>query len=157
MENTIDVPQKTKTTVAMWSRNPQISSETQSCPTLCNPMNRSMPGLPVHHKLPEFIQTHAHGVGDAIQPSHPVVPFSSCPKSLPASGSFPMSQLFAWGSQSIGVSASASVLPMDTQESYSWAYIYPDRTAIQKNTCTPMFTAALFTTAKTWKHLSINI
>ena len=122
MENTIDVPQKTKTTVTMWSRNPQISSVTQSCPTLCDPTNRSMPGLPVHHELPEFIQTHAHRVGDAIQPSHPVVPFSSCPQSLPASGSFPMSQLFAWGSQSIGVSASASVLPMDTQESYSWAY-----------------------------------
>ena len=49
-----------------------FSSVAQSCPTLCNPMNRSMPGLPVHHKLPEFTQTHAHQVGDAIQPSHPL-------------------------------------------------------------------------------------
>ena len=67
---------------------------------LCDPMNRSTPGLPVHHQLPEFTQTHVHRVGDAIQPSHPVVPFSFCPQSLPASESFPMSQLFAWGSQS---------------------------------------------------------
>ena len=48
----------------------QFSSVAQSCPTLCNPMNRTMPGLPVHHKLPEFTQIHAHRVGDAIQPSH---------------------------------------------------------------------------------------
>ena len=50
----------------------QFSSVAQSCPTLCNPMNRSTPGLPVHHKLPEFTQTHAHRVGNAIQPSHPL-------------------------------------------------------------------------------------
>ena len=50
----------------------QFSSVTQSCPTLCNPMNWSMPGLPVHHQLQEFTQTHAHRVGDAIQPSHPL-------------------------------------------------------------------------------------
>ena len=50
----------------------QLSSVAQSCPTLCDPMNRSTPGLPVHHKLPEFAQTHAHRVGDAIQPSHPL-------------------------------------------------------------------------------------
>ena len=50
----------------------QVSSVTQSCPTLCDPMNRSMPGLPVHHQLLEFTQTHVHQVGDAIQPSHPL-------------------------------------------------------------------------------------
>ena len=50
----------------------QFSSVSQSCPALCNPMNCSMPGLPVHHQLPEFIQTHVHQVGDAIQPSHPL-------------------------------------------------------------------------------------
>ena len=50
----------------------QFSSVVQSCPTLCNPMNRSTPGLPVHHQLPEFTQTHVHRVGDAIQPSHPL-------------------------------------------------------------------------------------
>ena len=51
-----------------------FSSVAQSCPTLCDPMNRSTPGLPVHHKLPEFTQTHAHRVGDVIQPSHPLSP-----------------------------------------------------------------------------------
>ena len=50
----------------------QFSSVAQSCPTLCDPMNRSTPGLPVHHRLPEFTQTHIHRVGDAIQPSHPL-------------------------------------------------------------------------------------
>ena len=58
----------------------QFSSVTQSCPTLCDPMNRSMPGLPVHHHLPEFTQTHVHRVGDAIQPSHPLSsPFPPAP------------------------------------------------------------------------------
>ena len=49
----------------------QFSSAAQSCLTLCDPMNHSTPGLPVHHQLPEFTQTHIHRVGDAIQPSHP--------------------------------------------------------------------------------------
>ena len=57
----------------------QFSSVAQLCPTLCDPMNCSTPGLPVHHQLPEFTQTHVHRVSDAIQPSHPVVPFSSRP------------------------------------------------------------------------------
>ena len=50
----------------------QFSSVAQSCPALCDPMNRSTPGLPVHHQLPEFTQTHVHRVGDAIKPSHPL-------------------------------------------------------------------------------------
>ena len=50
----------------------QFSSVVQFCPTLCNPMNHSMPGLPVHQQLPEFTQTHVHRVSDAIQPSHPL-------------------------------------------------------------------------------------
>ena len=50
----------------------QFSSVTQSCPTLCDPMNHSTPGLPVHHQLPKFTQTHVHQVRDAIQPSHPL-------------------------------------------------------------------------------------
>ena len=61
----------------------QFSSVAQSCPTLCDPMNRSMPGLPVDHQLPEFTQTHVHWVGDAI--SFSVVPFSSHPQPLPVS------------------------------------------------------------------------
>ena len=76
-----------------------------------------MPGFPVLHHLPEFTQTHVHWIGDAIQPSHPLSsPFSPCPQSFPASGSFPMSQLFASDGQRIGVSASTSVLPMNTQD-----------------------------------------
>ena len=94
----------------------QFSSVTQSSPTLCDPMDCSKPGLPFHHQLPELAQTHVHRVGDAIQPSHPLIPFSSCLQSSPASGSFPMSQFFASGGQSIGVSASASVLPMNIQD-----------------------------------------
>ena len=155
----------------------QFSSVAKLYLTLWDPMNRSTPGLPVHHQLSESTQTHVHCVGDAIQPSHPwsspspalngmvssvqfsrsvvsdslrphesqhtrppcpspspgvysnsrplsrwchpaisssVVPFSSCPQSLSASGSFPMSQLFTWNGQSTGVSASASVLQMNT-------------------------------------------
>ena len=57
-----------------------VSSVTQLCPTLCDPMNRSTPGLPVHHQLPEFTQTHVHRVSDAIQPSHPL---SSLPPPAP--------------------------------------------------------------------------
>ena len=58
----------------------QFSSVTQSCPTLCDPMNRSTPGLSVHHQLPEFTQTHVHWVRDAIQPSHPLSsPFPPVP------------------------------------------------------------------------------
>ena len=60
-----------------WTEEPdgysdQIRSFAQSCLTLCNPMNHSTPGLPIHHQLPEFTQTHVHQVGDAIQPSHPL-------------------------------------------------------------------------------------
>ena len=69
----------------------QFSSVTQSCPTLCDPMNCSMPGLPVHHQLPEFAQTHVHRVGDAIQPSHPLLsPF------LPAPNPSQHQSLFQW-------------------------------------------------------------
>ena len=96
--------------------NVQFSSVAQLCLTLCNPMNHSTPGLPVHHQLPEL--THVHWVGDAIQPSHPlIIPFSSCLQSFPASGSFPMSWLFTWGGQSIESWASTSVPPMNIK---SW-------------------------------------
>ena len=95
----------------------KFSSATQSCPTLCNPMNRSTPGLPVHHQLPKSTKTHVHRVGDAIQPSHPLSsPSPPAPNPSQYQGSFPMSQLFASGGQSIGVSASASVLPMNAQD-----------------------------------------
>ena len=57
----------------------QFSSLAQSCPTLCDPMNHNTPGLPVHHQLPEFTQTHVHRVGGAIQPSHPLSSPSPAP------------------------------------------------------------------------------
>ena len=86
-------------------------------------MNCSTPGLPVHHQLPEFTQTHVHRVGDAIQPSHPLSSPFPLPAILPASGFFPMSWLFASGGQSIGASASASILPMNIQDWFTlgWA------------------------------------
>ena len=59
-------------TLTIYKSTVQFSSVAQSCPTLCDPMNRSTPGLPVHHQLPEFTQTHVHRVGDGIQPSHPL-------------------------------------------------------------------------------------
>ena len=93
----------------------QFSSVTQSCPTLCDPMNRSMPGLPVHHQLPEFTPTHVHRVSDAIQPSHSLLsPYPPAPNPSQHE-SFPMSQLFAWGGQSTGVSALASFFPKKSQ------------------------------------------
>ena len=103
-------------------KNPsvQFSSISQSCPTLCDPMDFSMPGLPVHQQLPEFTQTHVHRVGDAIQPSHPL----SSP-SPPAPNPSKHQSLFQWvnsshevGGQSTGVSALASFLP---QRSQGWS------------------------------------
>ena len=86
-----------------------VCSVTQSCPTLCNPMDCRTLGLPVHYQLPEL--THVHQAGDAIQPSNPVIPFSSLLQSSPE-----MSQFFASIGQSTGTSASASVLPMNSQD-----------------------------------------
>ena len=84
------------------------------CPTLCDPMN-STPGLPVHHQLLEF--THSSPLSRWCHPtiSSSVVPFSSCLQSFRTSGSFQMSQLFAWGGQNTGVSALASFLPKKSQ------------------------------------------
>ena len=73
----------------------QFSSVTQSCPTLCDPMNRSTPGLPVHCQLPEFTQTHVHRVGDAIQPSHSLSSPSPAPNPSQHQGVYTQSnQLF---------------------------------------------------------------
>ena len=97
----------------------QFSSVTQSCPTLCHPMNCSTPGLPVHHQLPEFTQTQVHRVHDVIQPSHPLSsPSPPAPNPSLHQSQLPMSQLFAWGGQSTGVSALASVLP---KKSHGWS------------------------------------
>ena len=76
----------------------QFSSVAQPCPTLCDPMNHSRPGLPVHHQLPEFTQTHVHQIGDAIQPSHPL----SSP-SPPAPNPSQHQGLFQWVNSSYEV------------------------------------------------------
>ena len=91
----------------------QFSSVAQSCPTLCDPMNRSMPSLPVHHQLPEFTQTHAHWVDDAIQPSHPL-----SPPSPPALNPSQHQGLFQWVNSSHEV---AKVLEFQLQhQSFQW-------------------------------------
>ena len=109
---------KTNHWVGSMKRVVQFSSVAQSCPTLCDLMHESQ-----HARPP--CPSPTPGVYPNPCPSsrwcHPAisssgVPFSSCPQSFPASGSFPMSQLFAWGGQSIGVSASPSVLPTNTQD-----------------------------------------
>ena len=82
----------------LWILSVQFSWVTQSCPTLGNTMNRSTPGLPVHHQLPEFTQTHIHRVSDAIQPSHP----QSSP-SPPAPNSSQHQSLFQWVNSSLEV------------------------------------------------------
>ena len=94
-------------------RMPLFSSVAQSCPTVCDPVDCSAPGFPVHHQLLELTQTHVHQVSDAIQHLILCHPLSSCLQSFPASGSFSVSQFFTLGGQSIGVSVSASVLPMN--------------------------------------------
>ena len=86
-----------------------------SCSAMSNamqPHDCSMPGLTVHHQLPEFTQTRVHWVCDDTQPSYSVVLVSSCLQSFPASGCFQMSQFFTSGGQSVRVSTSASVLPI---------------------------------------------
>ena len=93
----------------------QFSSVAQSCSALCDIMNFSMPGLPVHHNLPEATQTHVHWIGDAIQPSHPLS--SPSPPALNPSQHQCLFQWVntSWGGQSTGVSTLASVLPKNTQ------------------------------------------
>ena len=83
---------------------------------LCDPTECSLPGFPVRHPLLEPTQTHVHWVSDAIQPSHLLSSPSPPAFNLSQSESFPMSQLFTSGGQSIGVSASASVFPMNIQD-----------------------------------------
>ena len=98
------------------STSVQFSSVTQLCPTLCDPMNNSMPRLPVHHQTPG-VYPNSCPLSRWCHPtiSSFVFPFSSCPQSFPTSKSFPMIQLFASGDQSTGALLSASVLPGSIQ------------------------------------------
>ena len=103
---------------SIWNNFPeqvQFSLVAQSCPTLCDPMDCSMPGFPVHHQLPELTQTHVHHVSDAIQPSHPL--------SSPSAPAFNLSQhqgLFKWVSSSHQV---ATVLEFQLQyQSFQWIF-----------------------------------
>ena len=104
--------------VLFWWPGPcsvQFTSVAQSCPTVCNPMDCSTPGLPVHHQLLKFTQTHVHWVGDTIQPLHPLSSPSPPPFNISQHQGLQMSQFFASVGQNIGVSASTSVLPVNTQ------------------------------------------
>ena len=93
----------------------RFSLVAQSCLTLCDPMNLSTPGLPVHHQLSEFTQTHVHRVNDAIQPSHPLSSPSPPAPNPSQHQSFPMSHLFSWGGQTTGISVLASFPPKKSQ------------------------------------------
>ena len=90
------------------------SVQSLNCVRLCDPLDCSTPGIPVHLQILELAQTHVHWVSNAIQPSHSLSS-PSPPSFNPASGSFPWSQLFASSGQRIRVSASASVLPVNIQ------------------------------------------
>ena len=94
----------------------QFSSVAQSCASLCDPMDSSTSGFPVHHQLPELAQTCPSRWWYHPTISSSVIPFSSCLQCFPASGSFLMSQFFTSSGQSIGVSTSASVLPGNIQD-----------------------------------------
>ena len=99
----------------------QFSSVTQLCPTLCDPMNPSTPGLCVHHQLPEFTQTQVHRVGDAIQSSHPLLsPFPPAPNPSQHQSLFHVrwESHLTWGGQSTGVSALTSFL---AKKSRGWS------------------------------------
>ena len=93
-----------------------FSSVAQSCLTLCDLGDCCTPGFPVHHQLPEFTQTHVHWVGDAMQPSHPLSYPSPPVFNLAQHQDLFKCQFFASSGQSIGVSASASILPMNIQD-----------------------------------------
>ena len=125
MEKTVEDVVGTERRVAAWRQllkpgvervsnefSLQFSSVIQSCPALCDPMDCSMPGLPVPQHLSKFAQVHVHHIGDAIQPPHPLFPL---PSIFPSIWDFPMSRLFTSNDQNTGASASASVLSMSIQ------------------------------------------
>ena len=137
--------------VTSWTAGPQASLEALEL---------------FHHQFLEFTQTHVHRVGDAIQPSHPVLPFSSCLQSFPASESFQMSQLSTSCGQSIGVWASTSVPPVNTQD---WSPLgWTGWISLQESSPTPQFKSInssvlsfLYSPTLTsihdyWKHIALT-
>ena len=122
-----------------------------SAPTICGPMDCSMPGSSVLHGLSEFAQIHVHWVSDAIYPSHPLPPPSPFAFHLSKhQGSFPGSQLFPSGGQNIGASASTSVLPMNIQDRFplgwtGWIFL------LSKGLL------RVFSRATVWKHLYFGV
>ena len=126
----------------------QIRSVTQSCPTLCDPMNRSTPGLPVHHQLLEFTQTHVHQVSDAIQPSlilcRPLLLLPPIPPSI---------RVFS--NESTLRMRWRFLKKLEIKAQYDPAMlllgIYPEETKIERDTCIPLFISALFAISRTWK------
>ena len=122
----------------------QFSSVAQSCPTLCDHMNCSTPGFPVHHQLPELTQTHLHPVGDAIQPSYPL--------SSVFPPAFNLSQHQGLSNESAlhirwpkyGASASASVFPMNIQ---SWLLVLTGLISFQSKVLSRVFSSTTI-----WKH-----
>ena len=116
--------------------NIQFSSVAQQCLTFCDPMNRSTPGLPVHHQLPEFTQTHVHWISDAIQPSHPLS--SSSPPSIRV---FSNESTLLIGGQSTGVSALASFLP---KKSRGWSSEWTGWISLQSKGLSRVFSNTTF-------------
>ena len=104
-------------------RSVQFSSVTQSCPALCDPMDCSTPGFPIHHQLPELAQTHVHWVSDAIQPSHPLLSSSPPDFNLSQHESFPMSRLFTSGGKKKNKKQVARVLELHLQhQPFQWIF-----------------------------------
>ena len=106
----------------LWCESIQFSSVVKSCSTLCNPMDCSTPGFPVHHQLLELVQTHVHPVSDAIQPCHPLLSPLLLPLIFPSIriSSNESALHIRW--PSIGASASASVLPMNIQDWFPFGW-----------------------------------
>ena len=143
----IKIKKKTHFDITFWIST--CCSVTKSCPTLRNPMNCSTPGFPVLHYLPEFARTHIHWVGDAIQPSQPLLlpfPFAF---NLSQHQSFPTSWLFASGGQSTGASVSASVLSMNI---LGWC---PLQLTGFRSPCYPR-NSQVFSSTTIWKHSAFN-
>ena len=120
----------------------QFRSVAEACPTLCDTMNRSTPGLPVHHKLPEFTQTHVYRVGDAIQPSHPL----SSP-SPPAPNPFQHQGLFQWVNSSHEV---AKVLEFQLLYSVNITFIWTGKTNLYDSLWYLLYSSGL---ESNWKYL----